>query len=294
MTPHLTYKLNVAKKVLLAAAATVTIVAPMAIASFFATPTSAIAQAPPSSAPADRAVREQQHLVLSDEQTAFQSVTIQPGSVNGPWGIGVGPGQFKSFYTLRALIAAGYDVPSGLISGPDALDAKYNVDATAPGAFTDAGYKSVDAARAMVRKMLEDRFHLQVHHGTQSVSAYVLGAGGANVLMKADAEFGPRIGADATSIRGTGVRMDDFVELLSQRLDRPVLDQTGLTQTYDFTVDWKVNALPALPGMPETLGRPTPEVLASALQTQLGLTLKSTTGPVDFLVVDHVEEPSPN
>ena len=49
-----------------------------------------------------------------------------------------------------------------------------------------------------------------------------------------------------------------------------------------------------VPGTSETMARPTPEVLASALQTQLGLTLTSTTGPVDFLIVDHVEAPSPN
>ena len=58
--------------------------------------------------------------------------------------------------------------------------------------------------------------------------------------------------------------MDDFY--FARRLVRPVLDQTGLKQTYDFQLDWKVNVTP---GTAETLPRPTPEALADALQTQL-------------------------
>jgi len=274
MTPRVTYKLNAAKKVLLAAAAAATIAAPTAIGFALATPQRAAAQ------------------TTSPGGAAFQSVTIrasQPGSLNLM--ISVGPGHFNvSGYSLRELIAWGYDVQGALISGPDALDAKYNVDATAPGALTEAGYKNIDAARAMVRKMLEDQFQLQVHRGTQSVSAYVLGAGGANVLMKvaSPAEPGPGMGQGPTSIGGIALRMDDFIDLLSQRLGHSILDQTGLKQTYDFNLDWKVNPAPAAAG---TLGSPSPEVLASALQSQLGLTLQPATAPAELLIVDHVITP---
>jgi uncharacterized protein (TIGR03435 family) len=229
--------------------------------------------------------------VLADQPNAaaFQSVTIHAshlGPADSGWNTHAGPGSFQADMSLRRFIAYAYDVQPALISGPDALDAKYDVDATTQDLFT-AGYESpVDALRAMVRKMLDDRFHLQVHHGTQSVSAYVLGAGGANVVMKVASPEEPLyMQVDATSFTGTSVRMHDLIEFFSERLGRPVLDQTGLTQRYDFTVDWKVNVSPR---------GPTPEVLASALQTQLGLTLTSTTGPVDFLIVEHVEEPSPN
>jgi bla regulator protein blaR1 len=274
MTPRVTYKLNAAKKVFLAAAAAATIAAPIAIGFALATPQRAAAQ------------------TTSPGGAAFQSVTIrasQPGSLNLM--ISVGPGRFNvSGYSLREFIAWGYDVQGALISGPDALDAKYNVDATAPGALTEAGYKNIDAARAMVRKMLEDQFQLQVHRGTQSVSAYVLGAGGANVLIKvaSPAEPGPGMGQGPTSIGGIALRMDDFIDLLSQRLGHPILDQTGLKQTYDFNLDWKVNAAPAAAG---TLGSPSPEVLASALQSQLGLTLQPATAPAELLIVDHVITP---
>src|SRR5579872_4495892 len=84
MTPQVTCNPKIAKNVLLAAAATVTIVAPMAIASFFVAPARAIAQAPESNA------------------AAFQSATVQETS--GGFGIGLRPGQFiAKGFSLRQL-----------------------------------------------------------------------------------------------------------------------------------------------------------------------------------------------
>jgi uncharacterized protein (TIGR03435 family) len=74
--------------------------------------------------------------------------------------------------------------------------------------------------------------------------------------------------------------------------DRPIVDRTGLSGLFDFTVEWS-HQLQALSVNPE------PDVsgmmsLADALRDQLGLKLEPTTGAVDVLVIDHVEEPSPN
>ena len=76
--------------------------------------------------------------------------------------------------------------------------------------------------------------------------------------------------------------------------DRPVLDRTGLSGTFDFTLEWA----------PEPNGSPTSGVASQsdqsgptfleALKDQLGLKLDSSTGPVDVLVMDHVERPSEN
>jgi uncharacterized protein (TIGR03435 family) len=77
-------------------------------------------------------------------------------------------------------------------------------------------------------------------------------------------------------------------------LDHPVLDQTGLSGTFDLTIDY----LPQpgdLPGINLDSADPTAAPpLVTALKEQLGLKLESTTGPVDVLVIDHVEEPMPN
>jgi bla regulator protein blaR1 len=75
-------------------------------------------------------------------------------------------------------------------------------------------------------------------------------------------------------------------------VDRPVLDRTGLTGTFDFSLEWSQEPDPARP--PGSQSEDTGRSFLEALQEQLGLKLKPTTGPVDVLVIDHVEEPSAN
>ena len=76
-------------------------------------------------------------------------------------------------------------------------------------------------------------------------------------------------------------------------IDRPVLDRTGLTGKYDFVFEFtpEFNGPPP-PGLPP-LDESGP-TLQEALKAQLGLKLEPQTGPVDVLVVDHVEQPSEN
>jgi uncharacterized protein (TIGR03435 family) len=75
---------------------------------------------------------------------------------------------------------------------------------------------------------------------------------------------------------------------------RPVLDQTGLSGTFDFTLEWTPQLnVPEPPGSTFQTDESGPTFL-EALKEQLGLKLESTTGPVNVLVIDHVEEPSPN
>jgi uncharacterized protein (TIGR03435 family) len=77
-------------------------------------------------------------------------------------------------------------------------------------------------------------------------------------------------------------------------LGRPVVDQTGLDGRFDFSLEWSFvppNSSPAdATNQPEFMGL----TILEALQQQLGLKLVPQTGPVDVLVVDHVEEPTPN
>ena len=279
MTPHITYTLNAARKFLLAAVATATIVAPILIGSTLATTYRAGAQTDvPNNA-------------------SFQSVSIQesqPGGVNLT--ILVGPDSFRSSnYSLRELIAWAFDMQSALVSGPDILDAKYDVDAVAPAAVTASGYLTMDAARSMVRNMLADQFRLQVHRGTQSVSAYVLtrSGSGTHFQVARPAEPGPIVRVGPTSISGSVLRTKDIVDLLSQRLGHPVLDQTGLIQTYDFKLDWKADSSQAAPegAVPAVPPTASPELMASALQTQLGMTIRLEQIPAQVLVVDHVQAP---
>jgi uncharacterized protein (TIGR03435 family) len=76
---------------------------------------------------------------------------------------------------------------------------------------------------------------------------------------------------------------------------RVIIDKTGLPGTYDIELE---TAMPALARLPSIAGQPVRRrdglSLFIALQGQLGLTLESDRGPVDILVIDYVERPSPN
>jgi uncharacterized protein (TIGR03435 family) len=77
---------------------------------------------------------------------------------------------------------------------------------------------------------------------------------------------------------------------MSDELDRPVLDETGLTGNFDFVIEW-ILKMPAGANVQTDDSGPT---LMEALRDQLGLKLESTKRPVDTVVVEHIEEPSEN
>ena len=92
---------------------------------------------------------------------------------------------------------------------------------------------------------------------------------------------------------GRRVNMETIAASLGgdEPIDRPIIDRTGLSGTFDFTIEWdhQLQGLPAAP-QPDQSGMS----LFEALRDQLGLKLESTTGPVDVLVIDHVEQPLEN
>ena len=103
---------------------------------------------------------------------------------------------------------------------------------------------------------------------------------------------------------GEGTPPTSLAQLLSRLLGRTVLDQTGLKGNYDFTLQFTPDQSPAAmfkgaedgkPGtdnaLPPDSSRPS---LFTAIQEQLGLRLESQKGPVQILVIDHVERPSEN
>jgi uncharacterized protein (TIGR03435 family) len=83
---------------------------------------------------------------------------------------------------------------------------------------------------------------------------------------------------------------------LLQFLDRTVVDRTGLTGTFDFSLEFAPSIGPgAGPGTDANASDSSaPPSIFTALQEQLGLKLESRTGPVEVIVVDHVEEPTPD
>jgi uncharacterized protein (TIGR03435 family) len=100
---------------------------------------------------------------------------------------------------------------------------------------------------------------------------------------------------DRQRIVGNGEPMDRIAEALKSRLtgiDRYIRDRTGLSGTFDLSLEWSV--VSDTVQAPITLQDDMPPRFLEALNTQLGLTLRSTRGPVDVLVVDQVERPTEN
>ena len=95
---------------------------------------------------------------------------------------------------------------------------------------------------------------------------------------------------------GRNVTMEQIGQSLGgdDAVDRPVIDRTGLPGTFDFTLEWSQQITFPGPPPPDFHSDPDGPSLLAALDKQLGLTLKSETGPIDVIVIDHVEEPSPN
>jgi uncharacterized protein (TIGR03435 family) len=90
--------------------------------------------------------------------------------------------------------------------------------------------------------------------------------------------------------------MPEFVRVLSMVLGRTVIDRTGFTDLFDVRLDFLPDettaAVPAPP--PGAIPDSSSPSILTALQEQLGLRLESTKGPVEVIVIDHVERPSPN
>jgi uncharacterized protein (TIGR03435 family) len=114
---------------------------------------------------------------------------------------------------------------------------------------------------------------------------------------------GTGVGYRRGSLDGQAATMAVFVGVLSMYVGRPVIDKTGLAGHYDFTLQFTPDEMAsAVSGASPEGGDGQPPLtpgaygasIFSALQEQLGLRLDSTKGPVEVIVIDHVEKPSGN
>jgi bla regulator protein blaR1 len=197
--------------------------------------------------------------------------------------------------TAKLLLMLAYDVQeSRIVGGPTWLGtAKWNIEARA-----DSGRQSSAAdTQRMLQNLLVERFGLRIHRETTELPVYALSV----------AKNGPKFKAsdhERTNVRVTGRSIDieygdiaAMTRVLASALGRPVIDRTGLTALYDLSVAWDdapvqdggaFGTAPA-PASPNERGS-----VFTALQEQLGLRLESGRAPVDVIVVDRLETPSPN
>jgi uncharacterized protein (TIGR03435 family) len=203
--------------------------------------------------------------------------------------------------SLAYLIKFAYEVsPRQITKGPAWLDTdKYDLKAKPD----IEGQPSLKQMRVMVQKLLADRFQLTFHHEKLELPVYaVTVAKGGPKLTVNDSNpngnpgYGGGPGGGMRVINSTIAEFISFV--LNDAVALPVVDQTGLgSKRYNFVLKWTPDAsmsgaMP--PGPPPTDGADAPPDIFTAMQQQLGLKLESKKAPVDVMVIDHVEKPSPN
>lgn len=261
-----------------------------------------------------------QLLLAKADSPSFEVATIKPSSSSSRFvGFRISPARFSAeSATLKELIQFAFNINSDnqLEKGPDWMSSKkFDVDATMGDAGVDAMNKlppaqRFDQYRLMVQSLLASRFNLKVSTAMKDLPVLALVAtkdGPKLTPDSAPAGAAPQLfGGSRADLSAKYVTMKLFTGFfLSGRDDlggRVVIDATGLQGTYDFTLKWaQDNASPSLPGAANQSGgaavasadSPGPS-LVTALQEQLGLKLESRKAPVEVLVIDHVEQPSPN
>jgi len=193
--------------------------------------------------------------------------------------------------TLKTLIQTAYGAQDYQISGTSGWMDSNAYDVEAKSATT----KTREQTLMMLQALLADRFKLKVHRATQEGNIYALtvAKSGLKIKLAADPAGGARGRANGRLI---GKRsMPQLATLLSGILRRPVLDQTGLSGVYEFTLEWTPEVgqtgPDATPPAPANPGAPS---IFTAVQEQLGLKLDAAKAPVEVIAVDNAEKPSEN
>ena len=253
------------------------------------------------------------------------------------------PGQITyTNVTVKNVLMNAYGVKGFQISGPGWLDSeRYDIVAKLPRGATKAEFM------AMLQNLLAERFKLTLHREKKDLPMYALVVGKNGPKLKesvddpAPKEGGPADGPAATMgkltmgrdgfpvlpaaaggrgamamtmmngnarMTANGQTMAGLAEMLSNQLDLPVVDMTGLTGKYDYTLYFAPEGLAGMrlpgglppPPPPGEAGGGMPAAnapdaqsnpnLFTALQEQLGLKLEQRKGPVDLLVIDHLEK----
>jgi uncharacterized protein (TIGR03435 family) len=211
-----------------------------------------------------------------------------------------------------------YRTGGRIVGGPSWIDeARFDIDARA------SGDPPPEDMMLMARRLLAERFNLQVHVEPRQVDAYVL------VRAHRDGRLGPglREAIDCQASDGShgsfaptlpkagelpycgwqsgtengisrmsaaGVPMSSLITLIQMRfLDRPVLDRTDLAGTFAIDLEFATTARLRAADAGTVAATPGPSMVV-ALTEQLGLRLESRKEALDVLVIDHVEMPTPN
>jgi uncharacterized protein (TIGR03435 family) len=210
--------------------------------------------------------------------------------------------------TLEQMICSGWDLKPYQISGLTGKLKSSNYDLTAKVIGDNVEtYKKLNTAqrRQMLQKLLTDRFQLMIHMETKTLPVYDLVVAGSGSKLKPSTASEPpsedELKANPDKYKkgymmmgpgtfeGTGVPVKSLASQLSNELNKPVHDATGLTGVYDITLHFRSEE--GAGASAEDADKPS---IFTAVQDQLGLKLTPAKAPVETLVVDAAEKPQAN
>jgi uncharacterized protein (TIGR03435 family) len=261
-------------------------------------------------------VRRDIRLVAAQRTSSFEVASIKEShSVEQDGGFRQLPGRFTvTNQSLRWIIRYAYRLRDyQVVQAPSWTETRYSISAT----FTEAQADNAEV-RVMLQRLLTERFALRARRETRSARIYLL------TKARGDDTLGPQLSrsavdcekaaaeraaqgaqaarpgsaatctlfASAWSIRGFTRTISQLVPPLDEVIGDPVVDRTGLAGTFNFELRWGKDG-----DVPIDPSRQTVESLATlftAIQEQLGLKLESSTGPLEVLVIDHIEKPMPD
>jgi uncharacterized protein (TIGR03435 family) len=220
-------------------------------------------------------------------------------------------------FSLKQLILFAYDIPSTQVLGVQGWMNSNHYDIQA---ITESNRTVKQVEGPMLQALLEDRFHLKVHRETMERPVYELTVDKGGVKMQLSKKGScapysmdsppplpapsaprpvycdfPHLSGDGVNwtLDGIGVSIRKLAASLSRSgLDRPVIDSTGLTGPFDLHLKWTAEDARALGSA--AVDDPANPSIFTALKEQTGLKLESSRGPLEILVIDHVEKPSEN
>ena len=265
-----------------------------------------------------------------DPETRFEVASIKPFPSGGTMRISMTPGRYDTAgLPLQLVFAQALAVPVDRIIGlPDWINTeRYTITAKAPDGAPP------NAVPVMLANLLKDRFTLATHRETRELPIYNL------VFARNDKRFGPSFKETSAECRtmisarleaaqrggpapapppdpngclsplfGPGIASFKGAPMvtianviLARQVGRSVIDKTGLTSLYDFTLKWtpqpgsgSLTPFGLPPGAPPEPADPDAPNLFTAVQEQLGLKLESARGPVEVIVIDRLEKPTPD
>ena len=208
--------------------------------------------------------------------------------------------------TLRWVLPWAYGVGNNRLwsGGPEWLDER-RFDIQAKWDVSKYPHPTPEQRRAMLQQLLADRFKLVVHHESKEFPLYdlVVAKNGPKFEETTPEEIqhgrltGEAVCVFTRSRRGSiglrGCTMTDLAQMLTgwtqSDLGRIIEDRTSLPGRYTLALQWTPENVPVA-----AIQKYSGPSIFTALKEQLGLELKATKGPLDTIVIDHVEMPTPN